>query len=222
MKNFLPALLFSALAAPSLLAQDWSVGVRTGAFVFGDFVERRLRVANTEPGEVQTTTLSAGTRAGLAVDLERSLGERWAVRAEGTFTRAPLAVKGEDDEGGFELDAGEIDVTTLAVPIVYRINRGGALRFHVMAGPAYAAYHMTGRANAPNSVPLFRGTRAEWGLLAGLGMVWRWTDRIGVEGAITDTVTSSPFRRDDFPDVPGIDIKKPHNVHTTVGIRWRF
>lgn len=222
MKKLLPALLFSLLTAPSLLAQDWSIGVRTGAFVFGDFVERRMRTVDSGPGEVQVDTLSAGTRAGLAVDLEHSFGERWAVRAEGTFTRAPLAVKGEGDDGGFELDAGEMDVTTLALPIIYRINRGGAFRFHLMAGPAYAAYNIDTPSNVPGTVPVFTGTRAEWGLMAGAGVYWQWTDRIGVEGSISDIATASPFRRSDFPDVPGIDIKKPHNVHTTVGIRWRF
>lgn len=223
MKKLLPALLFSALTAFPIYAQEWSVGVRTGAFVFGDFVERRLRAGNEEPGEVHLVVLSAATRPGLAVDLERALSDRWAVRAQGTFTRSPLSIQGDDDnDDGFELDAGELDVATFAVPIVFRINTGGSFRFHLMAGPAYAAYRIEAPENAPNTVPVFEGTRSAWGAMAGAGVAWMLSDRFAVEGAISDVVTSSPFDREDFADVPGIDILRPHNVHTTVGLRWRF
>jgi opacity protein-like surface antigen len=222
MKKLLPALLLSAFLATSATAQDWSLGVRTGAFVFGDFVERTLRAGNTTPGETQTVTLSAATKAGLAVDLEKSFNDRWAIRAAGTWTRAPLAVKGESEDETFELEAGDLDVTTFSVPLVFRINRNGNVRFYAMAGPAYAAYHTDTEENALNEVPVFEGTRGEWGLTVGGGLVWRWSDRFGLEAAIADTVTGSPFKRTDFPDVPGIDLKRPHNVHTTVGLRWAF
>jgi hypothetical protein len=53
-------------------------------------------------------------------------------------------------------------------------------------------------------------------------VAWWVSDRFAVEGNISDIVTSSPFDREDFPDVPGFDIPRPHNVHTTVGVRWRF
>lgn len=48
------------------------------------------------------------------------------------------------------------------------------------------------------------------------------SERFAVEGTLTDIVTTSPFERSDFPDVPGYTIPKPHNVHTTVGVRWKF
>jgi opacity protein-like surface antigen len=222
MKKLLPALLLLLLTTTSAAAQKWSLGVRTGAFVFGDFVERTMRAGNTTPGETQTVILSAGTEPGLAVDLERAFNDRWAIRAAGSFTRAPLALKGESEEDTFELDAGDLDVTTFSVPLVFRINRNGNLRFHILAGPAYAAYHARTGENVLNEVPVFAGTRGEWGLTAGAGLTWRWTDRLGLEAGIADTVTGSPFKRTDFPDVPGIDLKRPHNVHTTVGIRWAF
>lgn len=222
MKKLLPALLLLLLTATSATAQNWSLGVRTGAFVFGDFVERKLRTGNTNPSDTQTVTLSAGTRAGVVVDLEREFNDRWAIRATGTFTRAPLALKGGSEDDTFELDAGEIDVATFSVPLVFRINRHGNVRFYVLAGPAYAGYRTITEDNALSDVPAFEETRGEWGLTAGAGLVWRWSDRFGLEAAIADTVTGSPFDRSDFPDVPGIDLKRPHNVHTTVGIRWAF
>jgi len=36
------------------------------------------------------------------------------------------------------------------------------------------------------------------------------------------TTTATLLFRCLHPDVPGIDIKNPHNVHTTVGVRWKF
>ena len=45
---------------------------------------------------------------------------------------------------------------------------------------------------------------------------------VGIEGAIADIVTTSPFDEGDTENLPGFDIPKPHNVHTTVGIRYRF
>src|SRR5688572_8018596 len=92
--------LVLALTLP-LAAQNWSVGVGTGPFVFGDFVERTVRVGTGEgPSGEQTIILSAGTRVGLAVDLERRLTHRWAIRAEGTFTRAPLRSEQAGEGGG--------------------------------------------------------------------------------------------------------------------------
>lgn len=214
------AALLLASALP-LTAQDWSLGVGTGAFVFGDFVERKLRPVNSEgPEEPQTLTLSAATRPGLSVDVERSLSDRWAIRLEGTFTRAPLAVKDTDDEG-VSIDAGEVDVATFMLPIVFRINRGGALRFHLFGGPAHAIYRFSGNTNS-SGIAVLDTTRSEWGAAAGLGAAWHLSDRFAIEGAISDIVTTSPFDRDDFADVPGIDVPKPHNVHTTVGLRWSF
>ena len=214
------AALLLASALP-LAAQDWSLGVGTGAFVFGDFLERSLRPVNNEgPEEPQTLTLSAATRPGLSVDIERSFSERWAIRLEGTFTRAPLAVKESDDEG-VSIDAGELDVATFMLPIVFRINRGGALRFHLFGGPAHAIYRFSGTTNS-SGIAVLDTTRSEWGAAAGFGAAWHLSDRFAIEGAISDIVTTSPFDRDDFADVPGIDVPKPHNIHTTVGLRWNF
>lgn len=205
----------------SATAQEWSIGVHSGAFVFGDFVERRTR-PSTGGGSSGTNivTLSAATRAGLSIDLERELAERWALRLEGTFTRSPLAVKSEDDDE-FALDAGEVDIATFTVPLVFRINPRGSFRFHLMAGPAYAVYRITGTPNASGITPLDL-TRNEWGLLAGGGVAWWTSDRFAIEGNFSDVVTSSPFDREDFPPGPGWSIEEPHNVHTTAGVRWRF
>jgi hypothetical protein len=211
------ALLFFAFP---LTAQDWSIGVATGPFVFGDFVERTLRPVNTEgPDEPITLTLSAATRAGVAVDVEHGFSDRWAVRLEGTFTRAPLSIKGGDDDG-VDLDSGEIDVATFTLPIVFRINPRGSLRFHLLGGPAYAIYEPRGRSNA--SIPITGHTRSEWGVAFGAGAGWWLSDRFAIEGGITDVITTSPFDEMDDLDVPGVDVKKPHNVHTMIGVRWRL
>jgi opacity protein-like surface antigen len=221
-KNLTIALLLTLCTLPAT-AQDWSVGVGTGAFVFGDFVERRIRsVAGGTATPPTIQTLSAGTRAGLAVDIERSFSERWAIQLNGTFTRAPLAIKSEDDVGDFELEAGDMDVAILSAPIIFRINRGGTFRFYLMGGPAYGIYKPRGRQNVTGSLTVFEETRNEWGAMAGAGVAWVISGRFSVEGEISDTVTSSPFHREDFPDVPGFSIPKPHNIHTIVGIRYRF
>jgi len=201
-------------------AQDWSIGVGTGPFVFGDFVERTLRpVGGEEPADPITLTLSAATRAGLAVDVEHGFSERWAVRLEGTFTRAPLSIKQGDDDG-VDLDSGELDVATFTLPILFRINPNGTFRFHVFGGPAYAIYEVSGRSQA--SLPVTEYTRNEWGAVAGIGASWWLSDRFAIEGAASDIVTTSPFDELDDAGTPGIDVKKPHNVHTTIGVRWRL
>lgn len=220
-KPRLPLLLFVAVVALPVAAQDWSVGAGTGPFVFGDFLERTLRAGNqTGEGDEGTLTLSAATRAGLAVDIERSFSERFAMRLEGTFTRSPLAIKGADE--GVEINAGDLDVTTVSVPLVYRINPRGTFRFHVQAGPALALYHIDAGENAAGAEPAFEGIQQEWGVTFGGGVAWWLSDRFAVEGALTDTITTSPIDREDLPDVPGISVPKPHNVHTTVGLRYRF
>ena len=213
------ALLFFALP---LTAQNWSIGVHTGPFVFGDFVERQLRPSTGgQPGEgTVKLSLSAATRAGLAVDVQRDFSERWGVRLEGAFTRAPLSLK-EDDDDGFVFDAGEVDVTTVMLPLVFRINPKGSFRFHLMGGPAYAMYRFE-PVESDAGISVLSRTEHEWGIALGGGAGWWISDRFGVEGTLTDIVTTSPFDRSDFPDVPGYSIPKPHNVHTTVGVRWRF
>jgi opacity protein-like surface antigen len=221
-KKLTIAALLLASALP-LAAQDWSFGASTGPFVFGDFYERRLRPGNEQgPEGPHTLTLSAATRAGLALDLERSLGERWAVRAEGTFTRAPLTIRQNGDSDGVELNAGQLDVSTFMLPVVFRINPRGTFRFHVLAGPALAAYRLDGPENASGAEPAFEGTQLEWGFAFGGGVGWWFSDRFAIEANLTDTITTSPIDEESFADVPGIDTPNPHNAHGTLGVRWRF
>ena len=221
LKKTVIAAALLAMTLPAA-AQNWSVGVGTGAFVFGDFVERRLRPA-TGGGAAGTVTmvLTAETRAGLSVDIEREFAPRWAVRFEGAFTSSPLAVGEKGDEESVSIQAGEMDVATFAAPLLFRINPRGAFRFHLMGGPAYAMYRIEGSPNASGITPI-NETRGEWGLVAGGGIAWWASDRFAVEGNISDIATTSPFEREDFPNVPGFNIPRPHNVHTTVGLRWRF
>jgi hypothetical protein len=222
MKKLTFAALLLVSAVP-LAAQNWSFGASAGPFVFGDFYERRLRPGNEEgPEGPQTLTLSAATRAGLALDLERSLSDRWAIRAEGTFTRAPLAIREDGDSDGVEIDAGKMDVATFMLPVVFRLNPRGTFRFHLLAGPALATYRLEGRENASGAEPAFAGTQLEWGLAFGGGVAWWVSDRFAIEGNLTDTITTSPIDEESFADVPGIDFPNPHNAHATLGVRWRF
>jgi hypothetical protein len=177
----------------------------------------------TGPGSPETRILSAATRPGLSVDVERALAERWAIRLETAFTRSPLSVRVADSEGT-ELESGELDVNTLMLPVVFRINPRGSLRFHVMGGPAVAVYTPRKRTTSSGLIVTapFEDARTEAGIAFGGGVSWAINDRFEVEGNLTDTITTSPFRKSDFPDVPGIETPRPHNVHTTVGVRWRF
>lgn len=220
MKTSLITLLFLVISLP-LDAQDWSMGVGAGPFVFGDFLENTLKPGNEDgPEEPGTLTLSAATRAGVAVDLERSFSERFAIRLEGTFTRAPLSIRGSGD--GTEFDAGTLEVSTFMVPLVFRINPRGAFRFHLHGGPALALYRVETPESSGASEPAFAGTQQEWGVAFGGGVAWWVSDRFAIEGNLTDILTSSPIDEEDLPDVPGLEVLRPHNVHTTVGVRWRF
>lgn len=221
MKKKLTTLAVLLVIALPSAADDWSLGIHSGAYVFGDFVERRVRPSTGQgSGNVVTMTLSASTRAGLAVDLQRDFSERWGVRLEGTFTRAPLALREEGDEA-LSFSAGEVDVVTLMLPLVFRINPNGSFRFHLMGGPAYAMYTFEPEASS-GGISVISRTENEWGAALGGGVGWWMSDRFAIEGTLTDIVTTSPFDRGDFPDVPGITIPKPHNVHTTLGVRWKF
>jgi uncharacterized protein YdeI (BOF family) len=222
MRKNLAVLALALASALPLAAQDWSVGVGTGPFVFGDFLERDVRIITGEPPPAfKTLVLSAATRAGLAVDIENRMNDRWAIRLEGTFTNAPLRLDEKDTSGdGNELNGADLDVTTVMLPIVFRINRSGAIRFHVMAGPAVAFY----RGNAPNASDegLFNETQMEFGGAFGGGVGWWMSDRFAIEGNLTDIITTSPFHHEDFSNTVHVKIPNPHNVHTTVGVRWRF
>jgi opacity protein-like surface antigen len=221
MKKSLRLILPFLLAALPAAAQDWSVGVATGPFVFGDFAERTVRATAGGASEVSKFTLTAAIRPGLVVDLEHQLGDRLAFRVEGTFTEAKLKVE-TDDGSGVDLDAGRIDVTTLMVPLVFRINPHGSFRFHLMAGPAYAMYRIKPQVTTGAQLTPFDGSRSRFGGAAGAGLAWWWSGRFAVEGQITDIVTSSPFEKSDFAATGNLTIPKPHNVHTSVGIRYKF
>lgn len=219
-KKLTTAAALLALALP-LAADDWSVGVHSGPFVFGDFVERRVRPSVGGPiADPIVMTLSAATRPGLAVDVQRDFSDRWGIRLEGTFTRAPLSVK-EDGHEAISLDAGQVDVATFTLPIIFRINPRGTFRFHLMGGPAHATYRFEREATSAG-ISVISRTRNEWGAALGGGVGWWMSDHFAIEGTLTDVVTTSPFDRSDFPDIPGYTIPKPHNVHTTIGIRWKF
>ena len=208
------------LAATPLAAQSWSAGIATGPFVFGKFIERTTGIG-TETGQSKTTIqLTAATRPGLSADIERSFSTRWAVRLEGTFTDSKLSVKTKTGGGGISLDAGKMNVTTWSLPIVLNFNRHGAFRVHIFGGPAYADYNIHNRAG---SLTGFEGSRGRFGGVAGGGVQWWISDDVAAEGNIEDIVTASPFERSDFPaSTTGLTIPKPHNVHTTIGLRYRF
>lgn len=223
MKKKLTTIAFLLAATLPAAAQQWSFGAGAGPFIYGNFVERTLRPGNeTGPSGEQTLILTAATRPGLSVDFERTFTERWAVRFEGTFTRAPLSVETHGgDEDGTEIDAGEVDIATFMAPLLFRINPRGTFRFHLHGGPAYALYRLRARENASGARPPFDGTEGEWGLAFGGGMAWWFSDRFAIEGNLTDIVTTSPFEEAN-EGIPGTDVPYPHNVHTSVGIRWKF
>jgi hypothetical protein len=219
-KSFL-ILALCAFGVPTLRAQNWSFGAGTGPFVFGDFVRRTLLTGNEGASGQQTTRLSASTRPGLSVDIERSLGDRFAIRLEGTFAHAPLAVKGSSS--GVELGAAKINVGTFTTPLVLRLNPRGTFRFHVMGGPAYAIYDISRRSNSTSSLSPFTGSRARWGAVLGGGLDWQWSRRFAIEGQIADITTTSPFKRSEFTTgLAHVQIQRTRNVHTTVGFRYRF
>ena len=221
MRKILPVTAVSlVLAVPSFVG--WSVGAGAGPFVFGMFAERTTKISN-EGGEViSRSRLSAATRLGGTADVEHSIGDRFAVRLEASWTRAPMRIKSSGGTG-VSFDAGHASVTTVALPILFTLNPHGTFRFHVGAGPAYGFYEMTARKGGGVSLPLFDGTRGRWGATAGGGIEWWLSDRFAVEAEGTDIVTSSPFRRADFgTQFGGLKIPKTHNVHTTAGIRYRF
>lgn len=216
------ALGMLAAAPCTLLAQPWSAGIATGPFVFGNFAERTTPIGTETGSGTITSRLSAATRAGATADLERDFNDRWALRLEADWTRAPLRVKSRGGQG-VTFGAGTVSLTTLVAPVVLRINPHGALRVHLMAGPAYAFYSVRNRAGGGQTFSLFNGTRGRWGGAAGAGVEWWWSRRLAVEWEAQDIVTASPFRPGDIAPSPrGVHVPKPQNGHTTIGIRYRF
>ncbi|HKO00506.1 MAG TPA: hypothetical protein VJ032_02365 [Thermoanaerobaculia bacterium] len=217
-KTLHPALIALLLSSP-LAAQSWSIGAGTGPFIFGDFYHRTGRFL-TETGSADARiTLSAATRAGATVDVEHDLTGPFAVRAQATFTHAPLSLK-TGNGNGISLQTATLDATTFALPLICRINRNGAFRFHLAAGPAYAIYDIQPKPGASGALT---GSRGRWGFIGGGGVTWWLGRRFGVSGELADIVTSSPFKRSEFPSTTrNLELPKPHNVHTTAGVRYRF
>ena len=203
-------------------AQEWSIGGATGPFVFGKFASRRLRAGTEQPGtEVTRVKLTAKTRPGLAADIERRFNDRFALRLEGTFTRSPLAVTQEHGDS-VSLDAGHINVTTLTLPLIIQINPHGTFRFHISGGPAYAIYRIHRTFTTGAQIAPFEGSRSRFGAAGGAGIEWWWSKKFGLQGDVVDIATSSPFEKRDFVSPDSITIPRPHNVHTTIGVRYAF
>ena len=223
MQKMLLALAVLAASSTTLRGESWSLGAGVGPFIFGHFVERSVTL-NTETGTATTRSrLSAETRAGGEADIERDLNRWLAIRLEGTWTRSPLRIKSNSGDQGTSIDAGKLSLTTFVVPMIIRLNPKGALRFHVMGGPAYALYDVHRRTGSGVTLPFFQGTRGQWGWAGAVGVAWWWRNNFAVEWQAQEIVTSSPFRIADFAPVSqGIHIPKPRNGHTTIGIRYRF
>src|SRR5881227_1243961 len=171
MRKILPlALLLLALAAASY-ADGWSLGVGTGPFVFGTFVERTTRVGNDAGSGTTTSKLSAATRPGGSADIEHDINDWLGIRLDAAWTRAPMKVKSSSSQG-VSFDAGKAKITTFALPLVINLNRHGAFRLHLVAGPSYAFYNMKARTGGGVTLSLFDGTRARWGGVAGGGVAW--------------------------------------------------
>jgi opacity protein-like surface antigen len=223
MKKRLSTLLLAGLfLSLPLYGSDWSVGGGSGVFVFGKFVERSLRGSTGGgPISVSKVNLSARSRPGLSLDVEHGVSDRIAVRLEGTFTHAPLTVRSERGEG-VALDAGSIDATTVALPLVVRLNPHGTFRFNLMGGPAYAMYHIKRHATPGSAIAPFEGTRSRSGVTFGGGIEWWFSSRWAAEGRVSEIVTGSPFRKSDFAAPDSITIPRSRHTHTTAGIRLRF
>lgn len=208
------------LSLPSAAQAGWTLGAASGPFVFGTFAERTSRVSNGSQGGSTTSRLSASTRAGGSIDLESEIKDWLGLKLEGAWTRAPLRIKSASGSG-VSFDAGEMSVTSFALPAVLHLSRHGAFRFQIEAGPAYLRYRVSPRSGG--TLALFQGTRSRWGGEGGASVAWWLGPRVAVEGRAVDLLSASPFRREDLASPSaGVKIPKTHNVHTTVGIRYRF
>jgi hypothetical protein len=216
----LALVLFASLVTVPAQAQHWSFGAGVGPFVFGDFARETLTPIGGSTGEPTTVKLTAKARPGFTADLERDLNDRFAIRLQGSFTDSKLQVK-SSSAGGVSLDAGTLDVTTATLPIVIRFNPRGSFRFHIMGGPAYAMYRIKQNVTPAGTPDTFSGTRSEWGGAIGGGVAWWVGNRFAITGEIADIVTASPFDADEFQGSK-VEVPKPQNIHTTVGIRVRF
>lgn len=223
-KHRLSLLLAAFIVASPAAAQEWGIGFSSGPFIFGDFAERTSRITDSLGNTVEvTSSLSAETRAGGMVHLERFFNDRFSVRADATFTRAPLAVSTErDNEDPVALTVGEMDATTIALTGAMRFNRGGRLRPFLFAGPAYVMYDFD-RDDDSGAIPIFEGARNRFAVVGGAGAEWWWSDRFAIRGELSDTYSEAPLEASDFgPAAERIEIKRPHHIHTTLGLTYRF
>lgn len=217
------AVLALFLAAATVHAQDWSFGAGAGAFAPGGFVERTLQIGT----ETQTTSnrlrLSASTRPGGTVDIQRDATDWLAFRLAASYASAPLAVKNNRSSSGTATDAGRIKIATLALPVVISLNRHGSFRFAVMGGPAAVRYELEQQATSTGALPLFSGSRTRIGAMAGGEVTWWLSQRFAFQANVTDTVTASPLERTDFPATTrGVRLVRPNNLSSIAGIRYRF
>jgi outer membrane protein with beta-barrel domain len=214
---------FALLAASAAHAENWSLGAGVGPFIFGHFVERTISLSNGTGSATTKSVLSAETRAGLSGNIEYDFNKRLAARLEVSWIESPLRIKSTSGDQGTSIDAGHMNMTTFVVPLVFRINPNGALRFDILGGPAYALYNVQRDTTPSSPLPFFEGTRGQWGGAGAVGVEWWWSRRFAVEWQAEYIVTSSPFRIEDFgSSAKGIHIPKPRNGHTTIGIRYRF
>jgi hypothetical protein len=214
-------LLCSSIAAP-IAADDWSVAIGTGPFLFGKFAQKSQIAGTPESTTNITTSLSAATRAGGLAEIRYGFSDRFAIALESSFSKAPLSERTGSGHSGVDLETAKISVTTLALPIVFRINPRGAFRFHLMGGPAFANYNLRRTPGAPPNF-LFEGSRGRYGFTGGAGLGWWFGEHIGIEGQIADIITSSPIAREEFSVATrGVSIPRLQNVHTTIALRYRF
>jgi len=214
---------FALLAASAAHAENWSVGAGAGPFIFGHLVERTVTLHNEGGSATIKSVLSAETRAGAAADLEYDFSKVLGARLEVSWTDAPLRIKSTSGDQGTSIDAGHVNVTTIVLPLVFRLNPNGSFRFDIFGGPAYALYNINRDTTPGSSLPFFEGTRGQWGGAGAVGVEWWWSKRFALDWQAEYIVTSSPFHIEDFgSSAQGIHIPKPRNGHTTIGIRYRF
>lgn len=217
-----------ALMLSSALAKggDWSVGASAGPFFSGRFAESQVTIVNGESSVRISRSLTAKTRAGLLLDVERKFNDRVSIRFEASIHEAPLSISTDDDDtpdDGTSLEIGEMRATTFSVPVVFRFNRAGTFRPYILAGVAYAIYDFKPE-ESTRSVPLFEGTRGRLGATAGAGLDWWLSDHLAIFGQTSDIYTKAPLSADDFegPRPRSYSIQNPHNVHTSLGLRYSF
>lgn len=226
--HFLPLMLVRIflllLFAIPCSAQHWGVTFGSGPFIFGSFAESRSRISNGLETKVIEHVLSASTTAGAVAGVERFYNDRVSLRAEVSFTKAPIAVKSSgDEEDSVSVGVGDMSVSAFVIPVTFRFNRRGTLRPFISAGPAAVAYDVE-PSTSTRSVPLFRGTRVRAGAAASAGAEWWISNRWIIRGEVIDIVTQSPLKESDLSGAQTLqsEITIPHNLHTTIGVAYRF